>query len=192
MTKKKTVVDQTDGEFITVMKYDEMVDDTYPVQVKKEPLSACELCACAGCLSDKCCEHLAYWTSESGKPARYQIDDLVHHIKILEKIIAKLDQQRRVSIRAIDSSLEGDDYSKAHNYISKEAALLLTLSSSLKSDPAETDRIFARKTYLCSACSCQKCLEALVKTDREKLGLEFIPNKQCCGHKSANLSDLPF
>ena len=48
MAKKKKV-----PATITVRRYDEEMGDSYDVEVKKEPVSNCELCSCAGCLDSR-------------------------------------------------------------------------------------------------------------------------------------------
>lgn len=180
---------QTEREMIEVLRYDEEMGDSYTVQVPKVPLTACQLCACAGCLSDKCCEHLEYWKNEHGKPARYQVDDLVEDIKRRDKVIKALEER----LEAISQSCSVYLKREHVGVIPEDKAFVEMIRAAAKDDPARMDRIFVDNDYLCSACQCLKCCERMqvVLRNRHKFG-EFAKVPECCGHKVSTYTDLPF
>lgn len=184
MAKKKEVT-----ATITVRKYDEEMGDSYDVEVKKEPVSNCELCSCAGCLDSRCCEHLAYWDSEHGQPARYQLDRLVHEIKNRDAVIAKLNKHIEYLGAACELALDGLE--KSHIGPHPAKAFVHVMKTALEHDVAHTWRMFTKDQYLCEACRCDKCMESLkvvYSNEAKRYGYEKLP--ECCGHKHVDL--LPF
>lgn len=176
---------------IEVSLYDDEVGDYYQKEVPKVAVSNCALCGCAGCLSDKCCEHLQYWSPEHGQPARYQVRSLSDHIHQLEILISKLEQNRKDSAAAIESVVSKV---KKTEYQSPEMSLLRVLQSSLEKDIQRFGRTFCPvDEYLCRACNCQKCnarmMQSLKNTQDRS---QFQPAPECCGHKDYTPDELPF
>lgn len=176
-------------ETIMVTKYDDIMGESYEVEVEKKAVSACELCSCMGCLAKDCCEHLEYWNAEHGKPARYQLEDLVAHIKRLENIISKLEKRDEAVSQAINLALRGNGHM---GVIPEDKAFLTVLHAALQQDPAQYERIFAKREYLCVACSCKKCLDVLNHNSRARLNMADFRKPDCCGHKALLATDLPF
>jgi hypothetical protein len=185
MAKKKEVT-----ETITIRKYDEEMGDSYDVEVKKEPVSNCELCSCAGCLDKRCCEHLAYWDTEHGQPARYQLDRLIQEIRNRDTVIAKLDKHIEYVSAACELAI--DSLEKSHIGPHPAKAFISVVKSALDYDVARMSRLFAKEPYLCEACRCDKCMASLnvvYSNDSKRYGYEKVP--ECCGHKHVS-ADLPF
>lgn len=187
MSKKK---DKT-PELIEISLYDDEVGDYYQKQVPKEPVSNCVLCGCAGCLSNKCCEHLEYWSAEHGQPARYQVRALAERIERLEGLITKLERNRKDTASAIESFLL---YREKENYQPQELSFLRVLKSTLSEDISAFGRTFCHKDeHLCSACSCQKCSARIYQALKNKHNWDsFTPLPECCGHKDYTPDELPF
>lgn len=189
-TSKKETVTVPLEELIEVRRYDDIVGDYFNVKVKKEPVSACVLCGCAGCLSDKCCEHLEYWSNESGRPARYQINELMGRIAKLEELIEVLDKSRRDAATAL--SIAAQAYDK-RPFRPEEVSLLNVVSGFLADDIAGRRTLFRKGDELCSACLCLKCNERLrVAMRNERSRGEYNSLPDCCGHSEYKPVDLPF
>lgn len=186
MVAKKTEKKDT----VTVRKYDDVVEDFYTVEVPKEPVSACVLCGCAGCLSDKCCEHLVYWSSDSGRPARYQINELMDRIVRLEELISVLDKSRKdaaATLRIVTEPFE------KRAYTPEEVAVLKVVSGFLSDDIAGRRALIRKGEELCNACACLKCNERMLTAMRNDRSWEgYKPLPECCGHKDYQPSGLPF
>jgi hypothetical protein len=187
MSKKKVKAQET----IEVQMYDDYSQEYYAQTVPKAPVSNCVLCGCFGCLSDKCCEHLEYWDGEAGRPARFQVGQLMDRIVRLEELIAKLEQNRKdvaATIRVVTES-----YSK-RPYTPQEISMLKVLASALNDDIEDRLRVLTRKEdHLCDACSCPKCNERMLVAMRNKHNWDGQkPVPECCGHKEYLPSGLPF
>jgi len=187
MVKKKA----QEVETVEVSMYDDEVGDYYMRKVPKIPVSNCVLCGCAGCLSSKCCEHLEYWGSEHGQPARYQVRTLAERIDRLEDLIAKLERNRADAVAAITAVVA--QYDKA-SYQPQEASVLRTLKAALSEDVSVLGRIFCHKgEHLCAACSCQKCSARTFQAMKNKHNWDSsAPIPECCGHKDYTPNELPF
>lgn len=193
MAKKKAVKETVTvplEELIEVRRYDDIVGDYFNVKVKKEPVSACVLCGCAGCLSDKCCEHLEYWSNECGRPARYQINELMDRIARLEELIEVLDKSRRDAAATMRIVVQAYDN---RPYKPEEVSLLNVVSGFLADDITGRRTLFRKGEELCNACGCLKCNERMLtamRNDRSWEGHKPLPD--CCGHKDYQASGLPF
>jgi hypothetical protein len=187
VVKKKVATEET----VEVRMYDEEIGDFYMRSVPKVPVSNCVLCGCAGCLSDKCCEHLEYWGSEHGQPARYQVRTLAERIERLEGLITKLERNRTDAVAAINAVVS--QYDKA-SYQPQEVSVLRTLKAALSEDILTIGRTFCHKNeHLCSACSCQKCSARIFQAMKNKHNWDsFTPVPECCGHKDYTPGELPF
>lgn len=192
MAKKKAVKETVTvplEELIEVQRYDDVVGDYFNVKVKKEPVSACVLCGCAGCLSDKCCEHLEYWSNASGRPARYQINELMDRIVRLEELIEVLDKSRRDAATAMRIVVQAYD---KRPYKPEELSMLNVVSGFLADDIAGRRMLFRKGDELCTACSCTKCTERIWAAHKNEKEWEHKPLPDCCGHKDYQPSGLPF
>jgi hypothetical protein len=186
MAKKKVETKDT----VTVRKYDDVVQDYYTVEVKKEPVSACVLCGCAGCLSAQCCEHLEFWSAEHGRPARYQISQLMDRIVRLEELIAELDKTRKDAAQAMQIAVKA--YSNSP-YTPPEVSLLKVLVGFLSDDITGRRTLVRKDEDLCDSCGCSKCNARMLGAMRNDRSWEgFKPLPECCGHKDYQPSGLPF
>jgi hypothetical protein len=181
MAKKK--------ETIKVMRYDPEMGDEYEVEVPKLAVDACALCACVGCSEGNCCGHLRYWNEEHGRPARFQIDSLVLHIKKLEEMIKKYQDKHQAISTSIDLAISG---MVSRGPRSQSKAFLMILRDATQVDTGPFENVVLRRKYLCDACSCSKCIAFMSGVERERLNIERSPVNECCGHKSTMLDDLPF
>lgn len=186
MTKKKSKAKET----VTVRKYDDTVQDYYTVEVKKEAVSACVLCGCAGCLSAQCCEHLEYWSAEHGRPARYQINELMDRIVRLERLVTVLDKTRKDAAQTMQLVIES--YAQ-RAYIPQEVSLLRVLAGFLSDDITSRRTLNRAGEDLCDACGCAKCNARMLEATRnERSWGVFTPLPECCKHNEYQPSGLPF
>jgi hypothetical protein len=184
MVKKKS-----EAEYIEVVRYDEEVGDQYLAKVPKISLDACQLCACAGCLSDKCCEHLEYWNSTNGKPARYQIDDLRNEIEQRNKIIKALEQRLQAIGQSCAVFLRRDHV----GVLPEDKAFIEVLGAAAEKEVAHWERMVANDDYFCKACKCNLCCDRMMVRLKNNRSIgDFVKVPECCGHKVSSWADLPF
>lgn len=184
--KTKKVKEET----VSVEIFDDEMGETYMTKRPKIVQSACELCSCAGCLHENCCEHLEYWNNEHGRPARFQLDALQEEIVRRDKVIAKLD--KRFELLAAAFSLAIDGLEKTHIGNGPVKGFLVMAKSALSSNEFSQDRIFIRESYMCSACSCEKCNVRLSVERENRRNFDIAKVPPCCGHRVSILDNLPF